>query len=137
VIIFNQGNTPAREGLIAGTVGDGYTGGIPVFEATYANGAAWAGTAGLEMHMFANVSRVLVTTDNVLAETTGGDSNNVVMAGAHLDSVSAGPGINDNGSGSSVLLEVAKQMRKVNPRNQVRFAWWGAEEPIWLAPLFT
>ncbi len=50
------------------------------------------------------------------------------MVGAHLDSVPAGPGINDNGSGSAVLLEVAEQMRRINPRNKVRFAWWGAEE---------
>jgi Zn-dependent M28 family amino/carboxypeptidase len=50
------------------------------------------------------------------------------MAGAHLDSVSRGPGINDNGSGSAALLGVAEQMAKVKPRNKVRFAWWGAEE---------
>jgi Zn-dependent M28 family amino/carboxypeptidase len=50
------------------------------------------------------------------------------MAGAHLDSVNAGPGINDNGSGSAAILEVAEQMAKVEPRNKVRFAWWGAEE---------
>jgi len=42
--------------------------------------------------------------------------------------VSAGPGINDNGSGSAAILEVAEQMKKVNPTNTVRFAWWGAEE---------
>jgi Zn-dependent M28 family amino/carboxypeptidase len=52
----------------------------------------------------------------------------VVMVGAHLDSVQRGPGINDNGSGTAVLLEVAEQMAKVKPRNRVRFAWWGAEE---------
>ena len=50
------------------------------------------------------------------------------MAGAHLDSVPAGPGINDNGSGSAALLEVAQQMAKTKPQNTVRFAWWGAEE---------
>ncbi|MCM6774711.1 M28 family metallopeptidase [Nocardia sp. CDC159] len=50
------------------------------------------------------------------------------MAGAHLDSVLAGPGINDNGSGSAGLLEVALQMAKFQPQNKVRFAWWGAEE---------
>jgi len=50
------------------------------------------------------------------------------MAGAHLDSVDAGPGINDNGSGSAALLEIAEQMAKVKPKNKVRFAWWGAEE---------
>ena len=67
-------------------------------------------------------------TYNVLAETEGGDPNNVVMVGAHLDSVTAGPGINDNGSGSAAILETAIQMQKVKPRNKVRFAWWSAEE---------
>ena len=40
------------------------------------------------------------------------------MAGAHLDSVIAGPGINDNGSGSAALLETAEQMSKVKPAQQ-------------------
>ena len=35
----------------------------------------------------------------VKAETKGGDKNNVLVVGAHLDSVPAGPGINDDGSG--------------------------------------
>ena len=65
---------------------------------------------------------------NVLAETADGNDANVVMAGAHLDSVQEGPGINDNGTGSAALLEVAEQMSKVKPNNTVRFAWWGAEE---------
>ena len=50
------------------------------------------------------------------------------MAGAHLDSVQAGPGINDNGSGSAALLETALMMAKVKPENTVRFAWWADEE---------
>ena len=50
------------------------------------------------------------------------------MAGAHLDSVQAGPGINDNGSGSAALLEVAQQLANLKPENTLRFAWWGAEE---------
>ena len=50
------------------------------------------------------------------------------MAGAHLDSVTAGPGINDNGSGSAALLETALMMANVKPQNTLRFAWWAAEE---------
>ena len=65
---------------------------------------------------------------NVIAELPGKNRNNVVMAGAHLDSVPAGPGINDDGSGSAALLETALMMAKVTPDNTVRFAWWGAEE---------
>jgi Zn-dependent M28 family amino/carboxypeptidase len=50
------------------------------------------------------------------------------MVGAHLDSVIEGPGINDNGSGSAALLEVAENLRKLKPKNTIRFALWGAEE---------
>lgn len=70
----------------------------------------------------------VLTTRNVFAETAGGDTANVVMAGAHLDSVTTGPGINDNGSGSAAILETAIHMAKTTPRNKVRFAWWSAEE---------
>jgi Zn-dependent M28 family amino/carboxypeptidase len=130
VLFFNQGNTDAedRQGIPAVTLGNGYTGGIPALSATYALGAQLSTVAGLTMRLFANVSRVLSQTTNVLAESRRGDDSNVVMAGAHLDSVPEGPGINDNGSGSSALLEVAEQMRKVKPKNTLRFAWWGAEE---------
>jgi len=68
------------------------------------------------------------TTDNVIAQTRDGRTDNVVMAGAHLRSVQEGAGINDNGSGSAALLATAIQMQKVQPNNAVRFAWWGAEE---------
>ena len=68
------------------------------------------------------------TAYNVLAETKSGNDANTVMAGAHLDSVQDGAGINDNGTGSAALLETAIQMSKTKPNNTVRFAWWGAEE---------
>ena len=67
---------------------------------------------------------------NLIAEWPQGDANNVYMFGAHLDSVSAGPGMNDNGSGSAALLENALTLAQQNPtlRNRVRFAWWTDEE---------
>lgn len=70
------------------------------------------------------------TTRNVIAETRGGDPAHTVMLGAHLDSVTAGPGINDDGSGSAGLIEVAQQLARIRqqPANKVRFAWWSAEE---------
>lgn len=130
VLFFNQGDSadPSRQGIPAVTLGNGYTGGIPALNLTYDLGAQLSEVDGLEMRLFANVERVGSQTYNVLAESKGGNPDNVVMAGAHLDSVSEGPGINDNGSGSSALLEVAEQMKKVKTANKVRFAWWGAEE---------
>ncbi|MET7426467.1 M28 family peptidase [Dactylosporangium sp. NPDC005555] len=67
---------------------------------------------------------------NLIAEWRGGDANQVLMLGAHLDGVAAGPGINDNGSGSAVLLEVALALAQQNPTmtKRVRFAWWSDEE---------
>ena len=128
MILFNQGNTPDRTGLTNGTLTEANTAGVPVMDATYALGVELASTPGLTMRLFANVFRGTAQTANVLAESRTGNSNNVVMVGAHLDSVDTGPGINDNGSGVAAILETAQQMAKVNPRNKVRFALWGAEE---------
>ncbi|KAI2629395.1 peptidase family M28 [Xylaria nigripes] len=69
-----------------------------------------------------------ITTTNIIAQTTGGDPNNCVMLGAHSDSVGEGPGINDDGSGSLTLLEVATQLSGFSVKNCVRFAWWAGEE---------
>ena len=130
IVIFNQGNaaTPDRQGIPAVTLTANNTSGIPVLGTTYALGATLANTQGLRMRVFANTLREIKTTFNVLAETKAGNANNVVMVGGHLDSVFDGPGINDNGSGSAAILEVAEAMQKVKPTNKVRFAWWGAEE---------
>jgi aminopeptidase S len=67
---------------------------------------------------------------NLVADWPGGDENATVMFGGHADSVSAGPGVNDNGSGSAGLLEVALTVAEQNlqPTKHLRFAWWGAEE---------
>jgi Zn-dependent M28 family amino/carboxypeptidase len=64
----------------------------------------------------------------VIAELEGRNDDNVVMLGAHLDSVTEGPGINDNGSGSAGILDVALKMHRLRPQNTLRFAWWSAEE---------
>ncbi|MFE2323047.1 M28 family peptidase [Streptomyces sp. NPDC059385] len=68
--------------------------------------------------------------NNLIADWPGGPADQVVMFGAHLDSVSAGPGINDNGSGSATLLENALALAQKNPTmtKHVRFAWWTDEE---------
>ncbi|WP_142099506.1 M20/M25/M40 family metallo-hydrolase [Pseudonocardia cypriaca] len=69
------------------------------------------------------------TVRNVVAQTRTGDPQQVVMAGAHLDSVPEGPGINDNASGVAALLEAAIRMGGSPPvPNTVRLAFWAAEE---------
>lgn len=74
----------------------------------------------------AEVKTILTT--NILAQTRDGDPDNCVMLGGHSDSVAEGPGINDDGSGSLSVLEVAIQLTKFRVNNCVRFAWWAGEE---------
>ncbi|GAB3963556.1 aminopeptidase PaaP [Actinoallomurus acanthiterrae] len=90
--------------------------------------AAQAG--GLKLHVKTDTTSEQRTAHNVLAETPGGSADNVIVAGAHLDSVIAGPGINDNGSGTATILTIAEQINKLGKgvKNKVRFAFWGAEE---------
>ena len=131
VIIFNQGNTADREGLIvanASTLNDGTTvlHSIPVVGASFAQGVALSQAGSTA---FVQVRPAETRQDfNVIAEKTGVNDDNVVMAGAHLDSVIQGPGIQDNGSGSAALLETALMIAKLKPQNTLRFGWWAAEE---------
>jgi Zn-dependent M28 family amino/carboxypeptidase len=135
LIVTNQGTVPPdsvddRTGMFFGTLGaPGTT--IPVVSMHWLDGldlVALLDAGPVTMRVSVDVESGVRTSYNVLAERTGKNSDNVVMAGGHLDSVVRGPGIQDNGSGSAALLEVAEQMAKVKPQNTVRFAWWGSEE---------
>ena len=125
VIIFNQGNA-GRQDLTVGTLGTNAGVSIPVVGASFADGVALAQAGAAAQVRVLNAG---ARTDfNIIAELPGANEDNVVMAGAHLDSVRSGPGINDNGSGSAAILEVALAMSQSQPENTLRFAWWGAEE---------
>jgi len=67
---------------------------------------------------------------NLTADWPAGDANQIVMLGGHSDGVESGPGINDNGTGSAALLEVALTVseQQLQPAKKLRFGWWGAEE---------
>ena len=132
-VLFNEGQ-PGRTDVIFATLG-GPNAAIPTVDTSFALGSEFAngvtsGATGVTVHIETTTHSENRTTENVIAETKGGDPDNVVMAGAHLDSVQAGPGINDNGSGSATLIEIARQISKlkIKPENKLRFAWWGAEE---------
>ena len=133
VIIFNEGQEGRTETL-AGTLGDAFSDDLPVIGTSFEIGnelAALLAAGEVVIHLATDTLIELdVPTQNLIAETPTGRDDRVVMAGAHLDSVPAGPGINDNGSGSATLLELALQIADlgIEPRNTIRFAWWGAEE---------
>ncbi|MFD2923762.1 M28 family peptidase [Halobacillus naozhouensis] len=56
------------------------------------------------------------------------DNGQIVMIGAHHDSVAGGPGANDDASGVSAVLELAKIMAKTPTDTELRFMTFGAEE---------
>lgn len=117
------------EGELNGTLGGADAGVIPTASVSKATGAELVKQAGTEATLNLQATFEDITTENVVAQTRTGRTDNVVMAGAHLDSVDAGPGINDNGTGSAGLLETALRMGgSPDVNNAVRFAWWGAEE---------
>lgn len=130
VVIFNEGQ-PGRDELLEGTLGAPSD--VPVIGLNYVDGAALftATQAGpVTVSFSTDTLSETRTTKNVIADSPKGDPNKVVVVGAHLDSVLAGPGINDNGSGTSVDLETAVQISKLKlvPTQKLRFAFWGAEE---------
>ncbi len=131
VIIFNEGDAADRIDLFGGTLDPPVTD-IPVVSASFALGVELNELieGGLTMRLATDATLTLIETYNVLADTPTGRSDRMVVVGAHLDSVAEGPGINDNGSGSAAILETALQIAElgIEPRNMIRFAFWGGEE---------
>jgi hypothetical protein len=116
---------PSSRGVPSGTLAA--TGiGIPVVTvSTRALGDDADGTrAAVQVDATSRAGR----TQNVIAETPGGNADHVVMAGGHLDSVAGGPGIDDNGSGDAALIEAAEAIGPNPPGAKVRVAFWAAEE---------
>jgi len=105
---------------------------FPAFAVTYDFGQTLLELLpGLKVSMTSLTEAPPTLTMNVLARSDFGDPNKpMIVVGSHLDSVLAGPGINDNGSGTSTNLELAIQSTALglNFKNRILFAWWAAEE---------
>src|SRR5215475_11546579 len=140
VVIFNEGN-PNRTDLFIGRLidaaGNSIIPTIPVGFVTFDAGqslfnqyqqAVSLGAPLPTMHLGIDAIIDYNRTDwNVIAESKGGDKNHVVVVDAHLDAI-YGAGMLDNASGSATILEIAQQMKNVNPLNKLRFIWFGGEE---------
>jgi Zn-dependent M28 family amino/carboxypeptidase len=126
VLIFNDG-FEGREAPLATTAPTDNT--IPAAMISNDIGEALA-APGATARIVVDATTTPNEEMNVIADSPKGDKDRTIVVGAHLDSVDEGPGINDNGSGSSGILEIAEQIAKLDqkPRNRLRFAFWGAEE---------
>jgi hypothetical protein len=135
VIIFNEGN-PGRTGVINGSLvdaaGNPIVPTIPVaftsfdignsLNSQFQNGLQPAMSLAIQVIIRPNADDY-----NLIAESKGGDENHVVVVDAHLDAI-FGAGMLDNASGSATILDIAQMMRNVDPRNKLRFIWFGGEE---------
>jgi Zn-dependent M28 family amino/carboxypeptidase len=128
VLIFNQGDQESRRDVYVGTLSAEAGIKIPVLATSYQVGEALSKVDAPTLRVEATTTIQNKVSYNVIAETKTGNADNIVFLGSHLDSVDEGPGINDNGSGSAGILEVALKMKNVKTNNKLRFAWWGAEE---------
>ena len=131
VLIFNEGQ-PGRTEVLAGTLGAPAT--IPALGLSFDAGnalAAQVANGPVTVHITTSTLSETRTTYNVIADAPDtGRTDHTVVVGSHLDSVAAGPGINDDGSGTSQDVEIALRYGKAikNPRNHLRFLFFGAEE---------
>lgn len=116
------------EDFMPGTLGEDTDVKIPVVSVSKTDGARLRTLSGpATLHVEALTQNI--KSRNVIAQTRTGSPSDVVVVGAHLDSVPEGAGLNDNGSGVAAVVETALQLgSSPQIRNAVRFALWGAEE---------
>jgi len=121
-IVMNDG-LPGHEGAIQGTLIRPAR--IPVLGVDFETGVrlAHANTVSLSAKTETEKTRA----DNLIADLPG-TGDGVVLLGAHLDSVPAGPGVNDDGSGVATLLEIARALHVRDHARTIRLAFWGGEE---------
>jgi Zn-dependent M28 family amino/carboxypeptidase len=132
VLLFNEGQS-GRTDVESWTLDGSVPVGIPVIGTSFSVGndlAAALSVGAVEVHLVVDGGVVEQTITNVLAEREVGDPDQLVVVGAHLDSVSAGPGINDNGSGTAFVLAAAEAAAagELVVDRRIRWALWGAEE---------
>jgi Peptidase family M28/PA domain len=135
VVIFNEGN-PGRTELFSGSLvdaaGNPIIPTIPVAFTSFDTGLALYDEYQQRTPPVMNLSiKALVNPNaddwNVIADSKGGDKNHTVVVDAHLDAI-YGAGMLDNASGSATILDIAQEMKNVNPTNHLRFIWFGGEE---------
>ena len=68
--------------------------------------------------------------ENLWVEVPGGEKGNeIVVVGAHYDTVRGSPGADDNGSGTAAVLRLAKVFANVSLPRTLRFVFFANEEP--------
>ncbi|MFP3391442.1 M28 family peptidase [Brevibacillus sp. SIMBA_040] len=131
VVIFNNSS-----GTINGTLGGPDDSYVPVLALTKSqgeelldrlqNGEALTATVTVE-----GAKTKESTSYNVIATKKpdkNKDNGQIIIVGAHHDSVEGAPGANDDASGTATTLELARVMANMPTDTEIRFITFGAEE---------
>ena len=126
IIIFNNQPGPAQTGTLLTPSR------IPVVMIPYGEGlrlGAWLAAGPVRVHLVIRTVTERRSSANVIAVKPGTSSpQEVVVVGAHLDTVPPSPGANDNASGVAAVLEVARLLAEVPTARTIHFVAFGAEE---------
>jgi len=128
-IVYNDG-LPGRTDVVSATIGKAVA--IPAIGTDYASGAALLAAArsgGSTVRVATRTINQTRQTENIIADTPGGDPNHVLVVNEQLDALPSGPGIVENASGVSAALEIAYQIHRLHltPKYKIRFIFYGAE----------
>ena len=124
VVIFND-----RPGVLHGALRD--QAGVPVVAITQQDGQQlreYMRQGPVEVSLTVASSPGVSEGNNVVASGPVDPGRDTVVIGAHYDSVDAGPGANDNGSGTGTLLEIARAVRGRDYPFNLVFVAFGDEE---------
>jgi len=119
VVIYNS-----EPGNFGGGLQSGST--IPVASISQEDGRALTSGAAAAGKLEVRLKEETLTSRNVVAEPVDGSCE--IVAGGHFDSVPAGPGANDNGSGTAVVLEMARTRAARGQADGVCYVLFGSEE---------
>ncbi|CAF4156226.1 unnamed protein product [Rotaria sordida] len=139
LLFYNDGTSPGRISPIFVSLGQNNE--LPALFLSYTLGQELADAARNPLNNVGVRITISLTDEsrypvgNICADTPTGDATQTIVIGGHSDSVPAGPGINDNGSGSAANLGLAVALARLfetstyeKYKYRVRFCWWGAEE---------
>ncbi|CAF3049008.1 unnamed protein product [Rotaria sp. Silwood2] len=139
LLLYNDGTSPDRMSPMNVRLAQSNT--IPAFSLSFSLGERLVRAAQNPSKKAGVRINIVLMNDkpfpvgNICADTPTGDPTQTIVVGSHSDSVRAGPGINDNGSGSAANLAWTVALARLfqtttyaKYKYRLRFCWWGAEE---------
>ncbi len=122
---------PARDFMHISTPPDYFErfGKLPSAFIRYEDGLALLKNGATKVKLTVTQEESRAKSRNIIAEIRGTEApDEIILVGAHFDSVPLTQGAHDNGAGSATIMEMARYFAAHPPKRTVRFVWFGSEE---------